>query len=175
MAAIHGLKNNFVHLTQLACDNPCRQKKKWKADLAKAFDKTVKELCPDWESNTKDRGLFDLIQKETEELKKRSPRQNWLQEKAYAWLKSLSPADKKSTWYPELSIKIAYQIFLRGAGNFRSFVKYLEKRKQPAIMELIAANKRVSLAQSTGMDRALIDLLVSNEIDDMSLRSKRRR
>ena len=129
------LKNKFVHETQLATNEPHKQKKKWKKDLQKAVDETIAETCPNWKTEKADLKLYNKIRKVTE---RRSPRQDWLQEKAYAWLKSPHGREMLRR-YPGYEIQIAHEIFLRGAGELCSFIKYLRKRKQSTYLKQLIA------------------------------------
>ena len=92
------LKNKFVHLTQFASRNP-RQRKQWTKELVTAANLAVEKICPDWQTEEKDRAIRNLIYKtiQTAIKKKKSPRADWLKEKACAWLQyiSLSPCDRR--------------------------------------------------------------------------------
>jgi len=150
-----------VHKTKLATNDPYKQKRKWRKDLQQAVNETICEICPNWKTEQADLKLCNKIQKETE--RKRSPRQDWLQEKAYAWLKSSHKCNMLRD-YPRNEIKIAHEIFLCGAGDIRSFVKYLKNRKQsPYLKQLINAHES-KIATTT--DETEID---DNCFDDSNL------
>ena len=83
-------------------------------------------------------------------LNKRNPRQEWLFEKAYCWLKS-SNMDRNAAWYPHHAIRVAYTLFV-SSGKFESFEKYLKhpsRRKQPPIDILFEAYKPVAKKSSS--------------------------
>lgn len=143
------LKNKFVFLTQFESTEPSKQKKKWREDLVRAAKETVAEICPDWASEPADHAAYDLIMKEINKTK--NPRQAWLSEKAYAWLKCPPPEIERMSWYPGHAIQVAHQLFLNGGGKFASFMKYLEKQKNPAIKDLIQAHAATMSATMNGI------------------------
>ena len=140
------LKNKFVLLTLFG---PSRQQRKhWRSDLEKSADQTIAEMCPDWKFDIRDRDTYDKIQKE--KLRKKSPRQDWLKEKAYSWLKVLKPEPHMLTWYPHHAIQVAHQIFLSRGGKLQSFVNYLKhdaRSMQPQIRVMMNAYE----SSSTGL------------------------
>ena len=119
------LKNNFVYLTQFASDHPGTRKKWWKADLTTAATQAIAKMCPNWPTNPTERVTYNLILQAAR--KTSSPRQDWLREKAYTWLKCLPPELQTSIWYPDHAIEVAHQLFLNGSGKFHSFMKHLKK------------------------------------------------
>ena len=132
------LKNKFVLLT-LFGDLGSRRKH-WRADLEKAADQTIEETCPGWKVDARDKSTYHKIQ--NEKLRKKSPRQDWLKEKAYSWLKVLKPKPEMSSWYPHHAIQVAHQIFLSRGGKLQSFVNYLKhdaRSMQPQIREMMKA------------------------------------
>ena len=153
------LKNKFVHL-QLTSDP--RQHKQWREQLATAETLAIEQVCPNWQ--TKENESAISIRKMIREVinKKKSPRAGWLEEKAYAWLQSMSPEIQKykrdpsyliqfgtERFRPESAIQIAHNIFLGECSKFQTFMNYVEKRKRkdPAINELINAHKREGLCR----------------------------
>ena len=146
------LKNKFVYLTQFS-NQGCRQQF-WKIDLEKAAQQTVKETCPQWKvgSNHADRATYDKIQEELAKLSRRNPRQDWLFEKAYCWLKSSSPEMRNAVWYPQQAIQVAHALFV-STGKFVSFKKYLNhksRRRQSPIDKLLEAYELLLVASPTG-------------------------
>ena len=142
------LKNKFVHLTQF-CPNPHERKRRWRHDLETAAEETANELCPNRGSNAEHLAIYRSIQTSLDKAMKTNPRQKWLYEKACAWLQLLAPEDQNSqikvegeVFYPRHAIKIAHHIFLRCAGKFESFMKYLDKRRKhnKTIDQLIEAH-----------------------------------
>ena len=145
------LKNNFVRLTQFTSQNP-RQRKLWKEDLVTARDLTVEKICPNWQTKEKDSQIHGWIHQTVQKMlaKGKSPRADWLQEKAYAWLQSLSLKVQKAEGdvvqvgteeFPSgLAIQIAHHSFQRG-GKFPTFMKYLQKRTNPKVKQLIKAHE----------------------------------
>ena len=145
------LKNHFVHLTQFGSHDPGQEKKQWRRDLEIAAKFTVDEICPDWRTNSADLATYKAIMKEA--ARKNSPRQHWLREKAYAWLKSLprwSPGHtiqvEQESLHPGHAIAVAHEIFLRSAGKFQKFVKHLRGRGKgnEAIGKLIDAHCKLA-------------------------------
>ena len=139
-------KNNFVHLTQFA-EKSTRQQS-WKKELSEAARLTVVETCPRWESDQTDRAIYNQIQNELTQKSKRSPRQGWLFEKAYGWLKSLEYSESKRVWYPHHAIRVAHELFLSDSGKFQSFMpafmKYLNhKSRRRKIADIIHAYKPI--------------------------------
>ena len=130
-------KNKFVNLTQF-CPHPSQRKRQWKQDLETAAEQTVKELCPNWQSDSNHHAIYRSIQATKAKAIHKSPRQDWLSEKACAWLQSLELALQTpqihvagEVVHREKAIKIAHHIFLRGSGKFDSFMKYLvDKRRK---------------------------------------------
>ena len=129
------LKKFFLYLTRFGCDDPDKRKKHWREDLATAADQAVLQICPNWATNTRDRAIFNLIEKAKQ--RKQSPRQEWLREKAYAWLKWLPPELQQPAWYPGHAIQVAHHLFLSGSGKFHVFLKHLRQRKNLKIIYLI--------------------------------------
>ena len=143
------LKKKFDHITQFARHDSHQRKSKWKEDLIEASRQVVEEVCPKWQVEESHRKIHDKIQAEVQKGMETCPRRDWLYEKACAWLQSLASEVKKSKMHvaqqvfdPGYTIKIAYHIFLRGAGNFEPFVKYLERRgrNNETIKQLIQAH-----------------------------------
>ena len=135
------LKNNFVYETRL--QDPWQQRKDWKADISIAVNKTVTKLCPNRVSDDKERAMYNSILG-FENRMKTSPRQGWLSQKAYAWLKwsTLHPP-QNAPWYPAFAILVSYELFLSGGpGKFESFMNILKKKtNQPQIKQLIIAHE----------------------------------
>ena len=116
-------------LTQFSTSGSRR--KCWREDLEEAAQQTILDFGPDFAK---------WIQLELDKKLKKSPRQDWLQEKAYMWLKSLHSDGQKYAWYPHHAIEVAHKLFLSDTGKFDTFVKYLShpaRRKQPPMDQLI--------------------------------------
>ena len=156
---VQALKNKFVDLTQFAHD-PLRKKSLWKADLQRAADEAINEACPHWQTDKKDRSIYDLIQKTKEKALLNNRRRDWLFEKAGAWLQVLAGEVQSPTINPDDQIKyagekfptrqaidIAYYIFLRGTGKIESFVRDLERKVDKNIHKFINAYKGHSLGE----------------------------
>ena len=136
---MQSLKDNFLQLTRFTSDDPGKRKRQWREDLTAAADQTVLEMCPDWANNPRDRAIFDLIEKTKQ--RKKSPRQEWLREKAYAWLKWLPPELQQQDWYPGHAIQVAHHLFLSGSGKFDVFLKHLRQRNNLKIIFLIRSHE----------------------------------
>ena len=136
---MQSLKDNFLQLTRFTSDDPGKRKRQWREDLTAAADQTVLEMCPDWATNLRDRAIFDLIEKTKQ--RKKSPRQEWLREKAYAWLKWLPPELQQQDWYPGHAIQVAHHLFLSGSGKFDVFLKHLRQRNNLKIIFLIRSHE----------------------------------
>merc|ERR1712025_417440 len=100
------------------------QRLHWRQDLQQASREIIKKTCPNWKTNSVHNAKCKLIREVTQ--KKNSPRTTWLREKCYDWLKSPPPEVPLSSWYPDLAVQVAHQIFL--PGKFQSLVKYLKKK-----------------------------------------------
>ena len=140
------LKNKFVYLTRLK--DPWQRPGDWDRDISIAVNETVASLCPNWKSNSKDRDMYNSINTFVHGIRT-SPRQRWLKEKAYAWLKCFTPQNlRNKTWYPARAIRVAYELFLSGgSGKFESFMNYLKKngKNHPKIQQLIVAHGSCAL------------------------------
>ena len=150
---VQALKNKFVDLTQFAHD-PLQQKLLWKTDIQLAADDAINKTCPHWESDKKDRVIYNTIQKTKEKALWYNRRRDWLFEKARAWLQVLagevqSPEINPDNqinyageeFHPRQAIDIAYYIFLRGTGKIESFVRDLERKVDKNIHKFINAYK----------------------------------
>ena len=141
------LRNRFVYLTQFT--NQGGRNQFWQKDLHKAAQQTVTQICPDWQnSNDSDRATHTEIQDRVKKLieSKKSPRQDWLFQTAYFWLKSLDAETQNSIWYPQQAIPMAHAIFA-SSGKFRSFMNYMKRdlrRRQPPINQLIEAYESIN-------------------------------
>ena len=144
------LKSHFVHLTKFSDHHSRPTKGKWKQDLRRAATLTIMDICPLWQNNssthaaTQDLVLKYVIEKE---VKNKSPRKTWLEEKAYAWLKCLPAWFKgseiqveKVLLHPGHAISVAYHIFLGSPYKFKKFAKYLRARRNEAIEKLLSAH-----------------------------------
>jgi 8-oxo-dGTP pyrophosphatase MutT (NUDIX family) len=156
------LKNKFVQKTQLDAIEPYRRKKKWRKDMQEAVEETIGEICPNWKINKDE---FKLRERILGETKKRSPRQDWLQEKAYAWLKS-SHGRETLGCYPGNEIKIAYSIFLKGSGQFCSFMNFLRKRKQSKYLKQLIATINVGDGNPEGIESVKTRNFKKGETDE---------
>ena len=151
------LKNTFVYLNRLK--DPWEQQNDWKHDMSIAANETVASFCPNWMSNSKHRDMYNSINAWINGFTngtKSNPRQIWLSQKAYAWLKWLTlQHPQNTTWYPALAIQVAYELFLSGgSGKFESFMNYLKKKKnQPKIEQLIIAHESMRMTGSCWMVR----------------------
>ena len=139
------LRNRFVYLTQFA--EQCGRNQFWQIDLERAADQTILETCRNWKSDVKDRAKYTEIKEKLKKLiaSKKSPRQDWLFQIAYFWLKSLGNEIKNAVWYPEHAILVAHAIFA-SSGKFKSFLNYVKRdarRRQPVISMLIRAHESV--------------------------------
>ena len=135
-------KINFVLLTQFS--DPGRRRKLWKEDLNTAATLTAARICPNWQSDFTEKTTYNCIQGLKIKKMNKSPRQDWLQEKAYLWLKSLHLNTPKPVWYPHHAIEVAHKVFLSDAGKFPTWMKYLSlpgRRRQEPIDHLINAHK----------------------------------
>ena len=135
-------KNAFVYETQFAV--PGKQQKFWKDDLQAAALKTVKECCPNWKCDCDQKVTYQEIQTLLHNTSTRSPRQEWLFEKACWWLQSLLPDKHVSAWYPHQAIPVAHELFFSGRGKFNVFVKKLKKRRELSIKQLIQAYESIA-------------------------------
>ena len=126
-----------MRLNQLACSDPVLQKENWRSDLETAGSETITELCPDWRTNPAQQDTYNNI---FEEMRKKNPRSDWLGEAASLWLESLPGEFQHESWYPDDAIRVAYRLFLPGP-QFEPFMKSLQKRKHPTIVQLVKAHQ----------------------------------
>ena len=141
------LKNTFVFLTRFK--DPGQRRKHWKEDLLRAAHQTVDAICPNWRVDSKDRTTYNLIHKLAQ--RPTSPRQDWLCEKAYMWLKWLALQPPQNVpWSPVLAVQVAYELFLSGPSKIESFVRFLEKKNQPHINEFLQARQFI-IARTMGL------------------------
>ena len=128
-----------MFLTQFS--NKGSRQQFWKDDLERAAKKTVADWTPKCEANS----VYGKIEKIMKKLRKRSPRKDWLLEKAYCWLKNAEI--RNAAWYPQQAIRVAHTLFLGKSGKFESFMKYLKnksRRRQPPIDTLIEAHESIA-------------------------------
>ena len=114
----------------------------WQVHLGEAVAKTIRETCPNFETDSADKAIHDQIQQQKVKLEKKNPRVNFLTAKAYMWLQSLPPDAQKSSWYPQHAIQVAHQIFLGNVGKLPTFVRYLKhgaRCQKPMIQQAIEA------------------------------------
>ena len=137
------LRNRFVCLTQFT--NQGGREQFWQTDLKEAAQQTVAKICPNWQTgNDSDRAIYAKIQAKVMKLieSKKSPRQDWLFQTAYFWLRSLDGQTQNFFWYPQQAIPMARAIFT-SSGKFQSFMNYM-KRRQPPINQLIEACESIN-------------------------------
>ena len=150
---VQALKNEFVDLTQFQHD-PVQRRLQWKEDMEQAAVDAVSKACPNWKMNANDLIVYNTIQKAKEKALWNNRRRHWLLEKARAWLLSLAREVKSPQINPDFeihvagevfhareTISIAYYIFLRGAGEIESFVRYLENSGNKNVIKFTKAYK----------------------------------
>ena len=131
------LKNNFTFLMRF--QNPNDRQESWQQHLEKAANLTIEQMCPNREFDNEQRAMYESIRQKG--LSTRCPISNWLNEKAYAWLKWLSKKPERPIWYPVHAIEVAYELFLRGTlGKFSTFRKKLAEKSSPEIREMLQAH-----------------------------------
>ena len=100
-----------------------------------AAAKRVKEIYQDCCVKTKE-DLDKIVKK----YSRKSPRQDFLKERAYKWLQHIqAEATRKKTapcWFPHLAIKVAFIAF-RLNGKLDAFEKYLENPSRRKMLEKI--------------------------------------
>ena len=145
---VQPLKNKFIDLTQFEHD-PFQHKQKiehkplWKRHMQQAAEHAINTTCPDWKNEKKQFDTYNAIQKAKDTALKNYRRQEWLFEKARAWLQSLARKAETPVVNPGYRIlfagevldptkiiRIAHYIFLRGTGEIEAFVRYLERNEK---------------------------------------------
>ena len=133
------LKNVFVILNQFDSQN----RQHWTVDIERAAKQATDQCWRKWQHDKVDTNLAKIAA-EVVKLKKKSPKQDWLVEKAYCWLKSLPREILKvqdAGWYPQHAIEVAHRLFV-SSGKFVTFMNYLKqpnRRRQDPIDMLIEA------------------------------------
>ena len=130
------LKNNFTFLMRF--QSPSNRQGSWTIHLQTAVNRTIQQMCPNWQVDRKHGEMYESIVKEGRRTK--CPTSDWLQEKAYAWLKCLSQKPDHQGWYPVHAIAVAYELFLSGISSMPSFLKYLAKKPLPEIHTMLRAH-----------------------------------
>ena len=128
------LKDEFTVLMRF--QNP---RASWRQNLQTAANHTIDKLCPNRQSDDKQRTICNLILKEVHRTNK-SPCSDWLNAKAYAWLKWLSQRPQKPMWYPVHAIAVAHHLFLSEISILSSFVKRLATKPLPEIQVMLRAH-----------------------------------
>ena len=125
-------KKRFVFLTQFS--DPGRRKALWKDDLKSAAWQTVAKKSPKWQLDKTDACMYQCIQQAMNKHMDKSPRQDWLQQKAYLWLKLLHILKCTEIWYPHHAIEVAHRLFLSDS-KLQTWKNYLSnptrKRQEP--------------------------------------------
>ena len=121
------LKDEFTFLMRF--QNP---RVSWRQNLQTATNKTIEKMCPNRQFDENQRKICSLILKEVRTIANKSPSSDWLNAKAYAWLKWLSQRPKKPMWYPVHAISVAHCLFLSDISSLSSFVKHLTKKQNVA-------------------------------------------
>ena len=139
------LRKNFVYLTQFTHLGGRQQY--WQTDLKTAVEKTIQQVCPNWTIDSNHHNIYLEIQEKLNKMLEagKSPRQDWLFQAAYFWLKSLNTGSQHLDWYPHQAIPVAHAIFA-SSGKFKSFLNYMKRdarRWQPPINQLIAAYESI--------------------------------
>ena len=131
------LKNFFTFLTRF--QKPSTRVRSWRHDLQVAASQTIEKMCPNWPCDRQQLSKYQAIRKAS--MSSRCPTREWLNEKAYAWLKWLSHRPDRPKWYADHAVVVAYEIFLSGTrGKFSSFLKYLADKPLPEISAMAKAH-----------------------------------
>ena len=133
------LRKNFVFLTQFT--NKGGRQQHWQIDLGTAIEVTMQLVCPNWQTDSNHNKIYIEIQDKVNKMlqTKKSPRQDWLFQTAYFWLKSLNTGSQRFVWYPQQAIPVAHAVFA-SSGKFESFMNYMKRpARRPHIKQLIEA------------------------------------
>ena len=108
------------------------KEKEWQQILCDA-KKSLKQSHPD-------KAATQIIDKIVKQMQKKSRKNDFLQAKAYSWLKKLVYDPPKTTWYPEKAINVAHAAF-RLRGKVESFKNYMCQTSRIKVLQFFIKGK----------------------------------